>query len=149
MARETVLYAPSGNADALILKDPKNLRPRPLNPFDVIKVDSLKITALSLNHGIETLGYLVEENEKSIALLYDTKSLPEKTMSFLSEKAPLRLAVVDATYSPKVNDPYHNNVDEAAEIGLNLAEKNCSHPYITQEPTFSRTGKLCAKEMGE
>lgn len=123
MARETVLYAPEGEADALILKDPKNLRPRTIMPGDTIEVDTLRITALRLNHSIETLGYLIEEDGKSVALLYDTKSLPEETEQFLESQAPLRLAIVDATYPPGFQDPYHNSVDEAAEIGLELAER--------------------------
>ncbi|WP_461865351.1 MBL fold metallo-hydrolase [Thermococcus sp.] len=122
MALETRLYAPRGHADALILQDPKNLRPITIRAGDIVKVDSLKITALPLNHEIETLGYLIEENGKSIALLYDTKGLPEETFEFLKRRN-LRLAIVDATYPPGMNDPYHNNVDEGAEIGLKLAER--------------------------
>jgi len=120
MARETVLYAPEGSADALILKDPKNLKPKILKPFESVKLDTLTVTALRLNHGVETLGYLIEEDGKSIALLYDTKGLPRE---FLEERAPLRLAIVDATYPPGFDDPYHNNVDEAAKIGLGIAER--------------------------
>ncbi|WP_297536531.1 MBL fold metallo-hydrolase [Thermococcus sp.] len=123
MARETVLYAPKGSADALILKDPKNLKPKILKPFESVKLDTLTVTALRLNHGVETLGYLIEEDGKSIALLYDTKGLPRETQEFLEERAPLRLAIVDATYPPVFDDPYHNNVDEAAEIGLGIAER--------------------------
>ncbi|WP_456369115.1 MBL fold metallo-hydrolase [Thermococcus sp.] len=123
MARETELYAPEGQADALILNDPKNLRPKILKPFESVELDTLRITALRLNHSVETLGYLIEENGKSVAILYDTKGLPEETREFLERKAPLRLAVVDATYPPGFSDPYHNNVDEASEIGLSLAER--------------------------
>ncbi|MDI3475900.1 MAG: phosphoribosyl 1,2-cyclic phosphate phosphodiesterase [Thermococcaceae archaeon] len=137
MAMETELYAPEGQADALILNEPKNLKPKTLKPMDRIKIDTLKITALKLNHQVETLGYLIEEDGKSFALLYDTKGLPEETLQVLRKKAPLRGAVVDATYPPGFNDPYHNNVDEAAEIGLQLAERtvlsHISHknlPYL-------------------
>ncbi|ASJ05016.1 MBL fold metallo-hydrolase [Thermococcus barossii] len=123
MALETPLYAPEGHADALILREPKNLQPRVVKAGDVIKLDTLRITALKLNHQVETLGYLIEEDGKAIAILYDTKGLPGETLEFLKGKAPLRLAIVDATYPPGIEDPYHNNVDEAAEIGLRLAER--------------------------
>ncbi|NJE77091.1 MBL fold metallo-hydrolase [Thermococcus sp. ES12] len=123
MALETPLYAPEGHADALILREPKNLQPRVVKAGDVIKLDTLRITALRLNHQVETLGYLIEEDGKAIAILYDTKDLPGETLEFLTEKAPLRLAIVDATYPPGIEDPYHNNVDEAAELGLRLAER--------------------------
>ena len=123
MALETPLYAPEGHADALILREPKNLQPRVVRAGDVIELDTLRITALKLNHQVETLGYLIEEDGKAIAILYDTKGLPGETLEFLKGKAPLRLAIVDATYPPGIEDPYHNNVDEAAEIGLRLAER--------------------------
>ncbi len=123
MALETELYAPEGHADALILNEPKNLRPKILKPGDTLKADTLRITAIGLNHDVETLGYLIEEDGKSVALLYDTKGLPEKTWDFLKKKAPLRLAIVDATYPPGFDNPKHNNVDEAAEIGFQLAER--------------------------
>ncbi len=123
MAMETPLYAPEGHADALILKEPKNLQPRTIKPFERFELDTLRITALKLNHQVETLGYLIEEDGKRVALIYDTKGLPEETGEFLMGKAPLRLAIVDATYPPGTDDPYHNNVDEAAEIGLSLAER--------------------------
>ncbi|WP_297436042.1 MBL fold metallo-hydrolase [Thermococcus sp.] len=123
MAMETPLYAPEGHADALILNEPKNLQPRTIRPFERVELDTLRITALKLNHQVETLGYLIEEDGKRVALIYDTKGLPEETWEFLMGKAPLRLAIVDATYPPGTDDPYHNNVDEAAEIGLSLAER--------------------------
>ncbi|GAB6101525.1 MBL fold metallo-hydrolase [Thermococcus atlanticus] len=122
MALKTPLYAPQGHADALILRDPKNLRPTTIEAGQVLKVDSLKITALALNHEIETLGYLIEEDGRSIALLYDTKGLPQETRELL-ERKNLRLAIVDATYPPGFDDPYHNSVDEGAETGLQLAER--------------------------
>ncbi|NJE41648.1 MBL fold metallo-hydrolase [Thermococcus sp. GR6] len=123
MALKTPLYAPERHADALILNDPKNLQPNFIKPGDTLKIDTLKITALKLNHQVETLGYLIEEDGKSVAILYDTKGLPEETWKVLEKKAPLRLAIVDATYPPGFDDPYHNNVDEGAEIGLELTER--------------------------
>ncbi len=123
MAVKTRLYAPAGEADALILRDPKNLRPNILKPLESVELGSLRITPLKLNHGVETLGYLIEEDGKSVALLYDTKGLPEETQEFLLEKTPLRLAIIDATYPPGFDDPYHNNVDEAAGMGIELAER--------------------------
>lgn len=122
MAQKTELYAPEGQADALILNDPKNLKPKIINAGDVLKIDSLRITALKLNHEIETVGFLIEEDGERFALLYDTKGIPPETLDILKKKPP-RVAVVDATYAPGVDDPHHNNVDEGAKIGLEVAEK--------------------------
>ncbi|AMM54571.1 MBL fold metallo-hydrolase [Pyrococcus kukulkanii] len=122
-AMETKLYAPRGHADALILNDPKNLKPEIIEPWEEIRIGRISVTALKLNHQIETFGYYIEEDGKGIALLYDTKGLPQETWEFLAEKAPIRLAIVDATYPPGFEDPYHNNVDEAANIGIKIAER--------------------------
>ncbi|CAB49479.1 MBL fold metallo-hydrolase [Pyrococcus abyssi] len=123
IARETELYAPRGHADALILQDPKNLKPNIIRAGDKIKINGLKITAVKLNHQVETLGYIIEENGKNVAVLYDTKGLPRETEIILEKLSPLRLAIVDATYPPGFNDPYHNNVDEAGEMGIKYAER--------------------------
>ena len=122
IAKKTRLYGPKGDADWLMIHDHKNIQVEFIKAGDVLKIDSLKITALKLNHQVETLGYLIEEDNKSVAILYDTKGLPEETFKLL-EKKKLRLAIVDATYAPGVDDPYHNNVDEGAETGLQLAER--------------------------
>ncbi|AIF69670.1 ATP-binding protein [Palaeococcus pacificus DY20341] len=121
-ARKTKLYAPREHADQLIITDPKNIEVHFIRAGDELILDSLRVTALRLNHQIETLGYLIEEDDKAIALLYDTKNLSQKTLKMLKEKK-LRLAIMDATYAPGVNDPYHNNVDESAQMGIKIAER--------------------------
>ncbi|NJE60274.1 MBL fold metallo-hydrolase [Thermococcus sp. 21S7] len=148
MAKETVLYAPEGHADALILREPKNLQPRAIKPGDTVELDTLKITAFRLNHQVETLGYLIEEDGKSVALLYDTKGLPGETWGLLGEKAPLRLAIVDATYPPGTDDPYHNNVDEAAEIGLKLAERTVLSHISHKNLPFLELTEYVRKKWG-
>ncbi len=148
MAMETPLYAPEGHADALILNEPKNLQPRTIRPFERVELDTLKITSLKLNHQVETLGYLIEEDGKSVAILYDTKGLPEETWEFLKAKAPLRLAVVDATYPPGFNDPYHNNVDEAAEIGIKLAERTVLSHISHKNLPFLQLTEYVRKRWG-
>ncbi|AEC51108.1 atp-binding protein phnp (phnp) [Pyrococcus sp. NA2] len=123
IARETKLYAPKGHADALILKDPKNLRPRIIKAEESFYFGDLKVKSVKLNHQVETFGYIVEEYGKRVAILYDTKGLPRRTEALLEELTPLRLVIVDATYPPGYDDPYHNNVDEGAEIGVKIAER--------------------------
>ncbi|RLF76830.1 MBL fold metallo-hydrolase [Thermococci archaeon] len=122
IAQRTKLYAPKGNADDLMVHDPKNIEVNFIEAGDRLKVDSLKITALKLNHQIETLGYLIEEDDKAVALLYDSKGLPEETFEFLKKKH-LRLAIMDGTYAPNIDDPYHSNIDESAEIGIKFADR--------------------------
>lgn len=123
IARETNLYAPEGHADALILQDPKNLRPKIIKAGEKIRIGDIKVTSVKLNHQIETLGYIIEEDGKRVAILYDTKGLPPETREYLEDISPLRVAIVDATYPPGFVDPYHNNVNEAVEMSIDIAER--------------------------
>lgn len=122
IAKKLPLYAPREGADTTILNEPRNLEISFIKAWDIIKIPPLKVTALKLNHFPETLGYFLQSKRKKIAVLYDTKGLPDETFEFLKRKKP-KIAIVDATYPPGVDNPTHNNVDEAAEIGLKVAEK--------------------------
>ncbi|WP_324735393.1 MBL fold metallo-hydrolase [Thermococcus sp. SY098] len=122
VAKKLSLYAPREGADTTILNEPRNLEIHFIKAGDTIKLPPLKITALKLNHFPETLGYLLESKKKKVAILYDTKGLPEETYELLKKKKP-KVALVDATYPPGVEMPTHNNVDEAALLGLSVAEK--------------------------
>lgn len=113
-----------------------------------MNVDTLRIIALRLNHQVETLSYLIEEDGRTIALLYDTKELPEETWEILRKKAPLRLAIVDATYPPGFSDPYHNNVDEAAESGLEIAERTVLSHISHKNLPFLEFTKHVRKRWG-
>jgi len=147
IAKKTILYAPKGDADWLMVNDPKNIDVKFIKAGDVLEIDSLRITALKLNHQVETLGYLIEEDNKSVAVLYDTKGLPEETLELL-EKKNLRLAIVDATYSPGIDAPYHNNVDEGAQIGLKLAERTLLSHISHKNLPFLMLDEYVRKKYG-
>ncbi len=110
------VYAPHENADPEFLKNPLNLVMRFTKAFEELEIDPFKVTTLKLNHEIETLGYLIECNNATFAVLYDTKGLPQETVNFLLKKK-IDVAAVDATYAPVAEDPHHNNVDEAVNMG--------------------------------
>ncbi len=101
-----------------------SLRPNRLDFFAAVEVDGLSATALELCHGITpTQGYLFERGGVSIAYLIDSKGLPQQTAELLDAVDVLNCAVVDATYRPGREDPRHNNVDEAIDLGVQLAAR--------------------------
>ncbi|QJA06000.1 MBL fold metallo-hydrolase [Thermosulfurimonas marina] len=102
---------------------PKGLKERRGAPLKALELGSFRIFPLSLKHTVPTWGYLVEDEEgHSVAFLWDTKGLPLETEAFLRRYRP-HLAVVDATYPPEIQAENHNNLREAAEIGLSLAHE--------------------------
>lgn len=112
-----------------------------------MKVDTLRIIALRLNHQVETLGYLIEEDGRaSSALRYQGTARGDPGDS--QEKAPLRLAIVDATYPSGFSDPYHNNVDEAAESGLEIAERTVLSHISHKNLPFLEFTKHVRKRWG-
>ncbi|AAL81742.1 ATP-binding protein [Pyrococcus furiosus DSM 3638] len=148
IARETKLYAPEGHADALILQDPKNLRPITIKANEKIKIGKITVTSVRLNHQVETLGYVIEENGKSVAILYDTKGLPSETREYLLKISPVRTAIVDATYPPGFMDPYHNNVDEAVEMSIDIAERVVLSHISHKNLPFLKLVKYTRKKWG-
>lgn len=125
-----------------MIHDPKNIDVNFIKAGDILNlnVDSLKITALKLKHQIETLGYLIEEDNKAIALLYDSKGLPGETFEFLKKKH-LRLA-------PDVDDPYQSNIDESARIGIKLADRVLISHISHKNLPFLRLAEYVRKNYG-
>ena len=110
------VYAPKEKMDPEFIKNPLNLEFHFVKGFQRLDMNPFEITTLKLHHEIETYGYLIECGDASFALLYDTKGLPENTLNFLKNKK-LNVAAIDATYAPSIEDPYHNNLQEAVELG--------------------------------
>lgn len=147
-ARKIPFYAPKGGADLTILSEPKNLEINFIKAGDVLKVNSLKVTALKLNHQPETVGYLIEGRRKRVAILYDTKGLPEETFKILKKRKP-KVVVIDATYAPGIDRPDHNNVDEAAEIGLEVAERVYLSHISHHNLPFTKLVKYVSENYGD
>ena len=57
----------------------------PLDPLQSTQVESLKITAVPLNHTSHTQGYCFESETLKVAFLTDTCGLPDVTSDFLKE----------------------------------------------------------------
>jgi len=114
------LYAPRGGLADWIATELKNLRLRYVAPYETFEHGGIKITPVPLNHKVETLGYLVDDGEARIAFLFDGKGLASKDCD-LVRGFGAHVALVDATEHPSSQNSNHNNVNEAVELGYNVA----------------------------
>lgn len=127
----------------------RGLVPLKKAPFDPENWGIFQIYPLPLKHSVLTWGYLIKTKNStdSVAILWDTKGLPSETLYFLRAQRP-KLAIVDATYPPNKEAQNHNNVLEAANLGLAVAEEvyltHFSHqnwpPLLLEEYLSSRFG---------
>ncbi|WP_148883465.1 MBL fold metallo-hydrolase [Thermococcus aciditolerans] len=115
------LHAPSGSANREIVESPKNLRVVLHETPPSLKIGDVRIRAFPLNHSVQTFGYLIEDGSGTLAVVFDTKGLPPKSLELLKNKSP-HVALIDATFSPGVHDENHNNIDEAIALGERFAE---------------------------
>lgn len=120
-AEKIMLHAPRGNANDEILKTPKSLRLNLHERPPALKIGDLTVQGFPLNHSVQTFGYLIEDSGGLLAIVFDTKGLPEESFELLRRAKP-NVALIDATFPPGVNDSSHNNLDEAIEIGEEFAE---------------------------
>ena len=129
--RKIPLYSPK-ITDSEIASNPLRLDPHILKAFDTVTIDEIKVTALPLEHPVETYGYLIESKSSSIAVLFDTKGLPSATLEFLRKKK-VALALIDANFPPGASYEGHNNVDEALEIGREIGVNLTVLTHISHE----------------
>ena len=114
------LYAPRGGLADWIVSELKNLKLKSVAPYETFKHDGITITPVPLNHKIETLGYLVDDGEARVAFLFDGKGPTSKDYD-LVRGFEANVALIEATEPPGLQDSYHNNVDEAIELGYRVA----------------------------
>ena len=123
------LYAPKGGPVDWIATELKNLRLRQVAPYEAFKHEGISITPVPLNHKVETLGYLVDDGEARIAFLFDGKGLPSEGYD-LVKSFEAHVVLVDATERPGSQNSYHNNVDEAIELGNKVAAERTVLTHI-------------------
>ncbi len=112
------VYAPhddEGCAD--LLKHPGLLDfSQRMEPFGVLDMGELRITALPLIHSKPTLGYFFEHGGERIAYLSDTVGLPPASLDFLRRKTP-DLMVLDCSHPPRDTPPRnHNDIPRAIAL---------------------------------
>lgn len=71
-----------------------------VRPFVTIKIGSLDITPIPLNHDAKnTVGYLIDDSEEKLAIITDTGFIPEKDFPYLSN---LDYYVFESNHDPKM-----------------------------------------------
>lgn len=87
-----------------------------LKPFKPIKLESLTVTPVPLNHSKPTLGYCLDDGGTRLAYLTDTLGLPRETERFLRDWGP-DVVVLDACHPASYAAPRnHNTITQALEI---------------------------------
>ena len=123
------LYAPRGGLADWIAMELKNLKLRQVAPYEGFKHEEISITPVPLNHKIETLGYLIDDGEARMAFLFDGKGLSSRDCD-LVRGFEAHVALIDATERPGSQNSYHNNVDEAIELGYKVAAERTVLTHI-------------------
>lgn len=117
--RPVSLYAPKEGLISEIGGEPKNLKLEFVSPYKTFEHEGIKITPIPLIHKVETLGYLIDDGGARIAIFFDGKG-PLRRDDDLVKGFEANLALIDATDRPGCYSLYHNNVDEAIEVGRRL-----------------------------
>jgi phosphoribosyl 1,2-cyclic phosphate phosphodiesterase len=120
-AERITLHAPRGSANGEILKAPKSLDLNLHEEPPSLKIGDLWVRAFPLNHSVQTFGYLLEDGRGTLAVVFDTKGIPNGSLELLREARP-DVALIDATFPPGVYNGNHNNLDEAIELGEKFTE---------------------------
>lgn len=114
--RPLSLYAPKEGLISEIEREPKGLKLKFVTSYETFEHEGIKITPIPLIHKIETLGYLIDDGDARIALLFDGKGLSSRNVDLIKGFGA-NLALIDATEPPGSYNLNHNNVDEAVDVG--------------------------------
>lgn len=114
--RPVSLYAPKEGLISEIEREPKSLKLRFVSPYETFDHGGIRITPIPLIHKIETLGYLIDDGDARIALLFDGKGPSNQDVDLIKDFGA-NLALIDATDRPGSYNSHHNNIDEAVNMG--------------------------------
>jgi len=114
-----------------LYKHPKSIIFKENQPFIPIQLDTITFTPIPLQHSKNTTGYLIQDEEKTIAYLTDCTGISEESMNFLLSKK-IDECYIDACLTPTSSNNNHLNYLEATKIldKLNAKESyfiHCSH----------------------
>ena len=99
-----------------------------LKPFKPLKLDSLTVTPVPLNHSKPTLGYCLDDGGTRLAYLTDTLGLPPETERFLRSWEP-DVVILDSSHPAAFTTPRnHNTITQALDI---IARLNPPRAYLT------------------
>lgn len=115
-----------------------------LKPFETIFIKNIAFTTIPLKHSKNTLGYLIEYKNQTIAYLTDCNGISIESLEFLKTKK-INYAFIDACYDERKTLGNHLNYLQASEILDKIeVEKGClMHiSHSTQEYILQNNIKL-------
>jgi phosphoribosyl 1,2-cyclic phosphate phosphodiesterase len=92
-------------------------------PFKTIEINSIKFTPIPLQHSKNTTGYLIENEDKTVAYLTDCAGISEESMKYLLSKN-IDECYIDASLAPNFTNGNHLNYEEATEALDKIGAKN-------------------------
>lgn len=97
-----------------------------INEKEDINIKNISFTPISLKHSKNTLGYIIEYKNKSIAYLTDCSGISKENIEFLKNKK-IDYAFIDACYDERKESGNHLNYLQASNI---LDELNVQNGYL-------------------
>lgn len=98
-----------------LFKHKKAIRYQENTPFEKIVVNNISFTPIPLKHSKNTTGYLIEDNEKTIAYLTDCAGIENESMEFLLSKK-IDECYIDGCLNPDFDNGNHLSYIEASAI---------------------------------
>jgi phosphoribosyl 1,2-cyclic phosphate phosphodiesterase len=108
----------------------------PAGPF---RIGNLAVTPIPLQHGAPALGWLLEDDEGTLAYLVDTQGLPPASLALLKQR-PIDVLLLDCTNPPDVPDLSHNDIHDAVAIIEELQPRRSLLVHISHELDCWRLG---------
>lgn len=106
-----------------LFKHSKSIQYIQNTPFKPIEVNGLTFTPIPLKHSKNTTGYVIEDNNKTIAYLTDCAGISNVSMNYLL-KLNIDECYIDAGRTPDISKGNHLNYEEATIILDKIGAKN-------------------------
>lgn len=129
-----VCYHPKdkdGFAD--LFKHPKAIKFIENTPFEPIEMCNIKFTPIPLKHSKNTTGYLIQNQNKTIAYLTDCAGICDESMEFLLSQT-IDECFIDACLAPNFSNGNHLNYEEATIL---LDAINAKKSYLIHGSHFT------------
>ncbi len=116
-----------------LFKHPKAIQFKENTPFESIEINDIKFIPIPLKHSKNTTGYLIEDDDKTVAYLTDCAGIKNESMQFLLSNN-IDECYIDAGLSPNISKGNHLNYEEATKI---LDEINAKKSYLIHGSHFT------------
>ncbi len=104
-------------------------------PFEKIVINNIEFYPVPLKHSKNTTGYIIKNEEKTIAYLTDCGGISEKSMQFL-KSFDLDECYIDAGANPNIENKNHLDYIQGTKVLDKIGAKNsflihCNHKVLS------------------